>query len=70
MGNVFKGSVIEKDTRNCYVEGNDRLISLVGVQDLVVIDTSDALLICHRNQTQDVKWIVEKIKHEKMTRYL
>ncbi len=69
-GNVFKGLVVDKGVNNCYVESNHRLISLLGVKDLVIIDTPDALLICNRNQTQDVKWLVEKLKHENLTQYL
>jgi mannose-1-phosphate guanylyltransferase len=69
-GNVLKGLVVNKGVNNCYVESNHRLISLLGVKDLVIIDTPDALLICNRNQTQDVKWLVEKLKHENLTQYL
>ena len=63
-GNVVRGQPILKDVRNSYVEVNsDRVVSLVGVDDLIVVDTPDALLICKRNKSQDVKWVVEKLKH-------
>ncbi len=69
-GNVVLGEPVLKDVQNSYVESGRRLVALVGVQDLVVVDTKDALLICHRNQTQDVKWVVEKLKHSEKQKYL
>ena len=64
QGNVLKGPVLAKTCQNIYVEADDRIIALVGVDDLVVVDTHDALLICNRHKTQDVKWLVEKLKRE------
>jgi mannose-1-phosphate guanylyltransferase len=62
-GNVIIGSVILKDVKDSYVETvTGRLVAIVGVQDLIVVDTKDALLICRREQTQEVKWVVERLK--------
>lgn len=58
-GNVLKGNVIVHDTGRCLVEAGNRLIAVVGIHDAVIIDTDDALLICHRNSTQQVKNIVD-----------
>ena len=69
-GNVWIGDPINKDARNCYVECGERVVALVGVSDLIVVDTDDALLICSRNQSQDVKWVVEKLKHSEKQKYL
>jgi len=69
-GNVLLGEPIVKDVKNCYIESGRRVVALVGVSDLVVIDTNDALLICERKKAQDVKWVVEKLKHSKKQKYL
>ncbi|MFT5048193.1 MAG: mannose-1-phosphate guanylyltransferase/mannose-6-phosphate isomerase [Porticoccaceae bacterium] len=61
MGNRFTGDVIQQDSTNNLVDSNGRLITLVGVTDLVVIDTDDALLVASRDQVQKVKEIVSKI---------
>lgn len=50
------------DSENVYVRKSDRLVALVGVSNLVVVDTADALLICDRSKTQQVKDVVEKLK--------
>ena len=64
-GNVIKGNVIAKGMRNSLIEGEKRIIAIIGVEDLVVVDTPDALLICKKDQSQEVKWIVEKLKSQK-----
>ncbi len=61
-GNVLKGHTILKDVKNSYVETSGRLVAVVGVENMIVVDTPDALLICAREKSQDVKWIVEKLK--------
>ncbi len=68
--NVLKGNVIIQDGTRNYVESVKRLIALVGVEDLVVVDSDDAVLICNRNRSQDVKCLVEKLKHGDLKRYL
>lgn len=72
-GNVLdieSGDFVGIGTKNCLIESNGRLIAAIGLEDIVVVDTSDALLICHRSKTQDVKKVVEKLKEEKKTKYL
>lgn len=61
-GNIIKGEVITLDTRNSIVLGNKRLIATIGVEDLVIIETEDALLIAKRNEVQRVKDVVNRIK--------
>lgn len=60
-GNAFSGDVISFDSRNNLVHAQDRLVSLVGVENLVVVETSDAILVADRAKAQDVKRIVEKL---------
>ena len=61
-GNRFEGEVVAHGSSNNYVSTEDRLAALVGVQDLLVVDTPDALLIAHKDHAQDVKHIVKRLK--------
>lgn len=61
-GNVINGDVILLDTKNCYIRSDKKLVSTIGVDDLVVVDTKDALLVAKKDVAQDVKTIVKKLK--------
>lgn len=61
-GNRCEGEVLSHGARNNYVHSEERLTALVGVEDLLVIDTADALLIAHKDHAQDVKHIVTQLK--------
>jgi len=63
-GNVLLGDVISVGTSNSYVRASDRLVATVGVEDMIVVDTSDAVLIAHREGAQNVKIIVDRLKKE------
>lgn len=68
---VSKGKVITIDTHNCLIYSkDDKVIATIGLQDLVIIDTDDALLICPQSRSQEVKKIVEKIKEEGLEEFL
>ncbi len=58
------GEVIFVDTKNTYVQSEDRLVATVGVDDLMVIDTPDALLIAHPDRAQDVKKVFAQLKSQ------
>ena len=60
-GNSFKGDVIIQDTSNSLIHSEDRLVAAVGVENLVIIETKDAVLVADKNSAQDVKKIVEKL---------
>lgn len=62
--------VIEIDSRSNIVEGHSRLVALVGVENLVVIDTGDALLVCDRARAQEVKAVVERLREAGRTELL
>jgi mannose-1-phosphate guanylyltransferase len=62
QGNRVTGQAILVDSRDNYVQCGDRLVAAVGVQDLIVVDTPDAVLIVHRDRTQDVKQVVDRLK--------
>ena len=60
-GNAHIGDVLSTDSRNTLVHATSRLVSLVGVENLVVIETADAVLVADRNRSQDVKAIVNQL---------
>ena len=69
-GNVFKGDVLDHATRNSFVQADSRLVATLGVEDLVIVETKDAVLVAHKNQVQDVKKLVERIKADNRHEYL
>ncbi|WP_043310090.1 mannose-1-phosphate guanylyltransferase/mannose-6-phosphate isomerase [Pseudomonas sp. ML96] len=62
QGNQVRGEAILHDVSNCYIDSPERLVGAVGVQDLIVVDTPDALLIADAERSQDVKHIVTELK--------
>lgn len=60
-GNVTSGDVVLFDTRGSLVRGGERLVAVVGMNDVVVVDTDDALLVTNKSSAQDVKRIVEHL---------
>lgn len=56
------GDAIFVDTRNTYVQSEDRLVAAVGLDNLMIIDTPDALLVAHPDKAQDVKQVVARLK--------
>lgn len=61
-GNVIEGDVIAHDTRDSYLRSDSRLVATVGVDNLVVVETADAILVADRHRVQDVKAIVTALK--------
>lgn len=60
--NVKLGNILDIDTSNCLIMGNKRLISTVGLEDLLIVDTDDALFIGKKGESQTVKHLVEEMK--------
>ena len=70
-GNTVKGKpVVAVQSSNSIVYSPKKIIALVNVDDLVIVDTDDALLICSKDKTQDVKKIVELLENQNLTRLL
>jgi len=71
-GNAFKGAgpFVGIDTRNSLIISPNKLVALVGIEDLLVIETGDAILICRRGASQAVKKVVETIEAENWTEFL
>lgn len=61
-GNSTHGDVILHSTRNSYVRADNKLIAVIGVDDLVIVSTKDALMVAHKDRTQDVKIITDILK--------
>ena len=59
--NVTKGDVMVHNSRNCLVHGNGKLVSVIGLDDIVVVETKDAMMIAHRDHVQDVKTVVKQL---------
>lgn len=61
-GNVVRGDVISIDTASSTVIGGGRLIATVGVENLIIVDTDDAVLICAKEKAQEVKKVIDNLK--------
>ncbi|HEX6833101.1 MAG TPA: mannose-1-phosphate guanylyltransferase/mannose-6-phosphate isomerase [Rudaea sp.] len=61
-GNRVRGSAVVIESENCYVQGDRRMIAAVGVKNLVIIDTADAVLVAERDRAQQVKLVVERLR--------
>lgn len=69
-GNSIQGNAILHDSSRCLIQAGDRLVALVGVHDLIVVDTEDALLVCHRDSTQRVKNVVDYLYSNQLEGYV
>ncbi|MCX7762119.1 MAG: sugar phosphate nucleotidyltransferase [Candidatus Kryptonium sp.] len=63
-------NVVLIDVKNSLIEGNKTLIAMIGVEDLIVVSSEDAILICKRDRAQDVRNIVNYLKRKNMEKYL
>ena len=64
-GNAHRGDVLARDCRNTLAISDKRLVALIGLSDLVVVDTDDAVLVAHKDRVQEVKDIVATLKQQK-----
>jgi len=69
-GNVVEGVSVLIDTKNSFISVPDKLVAVIGLSDLVVVDTEDALLVCPKSRAQDVKKVVEILGRTGKTQYL
>jgi mannose-1-phosphate guanylyltransferase/mannose-6-phosphate isomerase len=61
-GNRTQGETVLMDARNCYIQTDSRVVAAIGVEDLVIVDTPDALLVADKRRVQDVKQVVQRLK--------
>jgi len=69
-GNAHRGDVLVSDSQNTLVQATSRLVSVVGLQDVVVIETPDAVLVSHRSRSQEVRDIVGQLQRSEREEHL
>ena len=69
-GNSVEGEAVLVDTTGSLVFGDRRLVAAIGVEDMIIVDTEDALLVVPRSRAQDVRKVVDALKRARKTRYL
>ena len=68
-GNVMTGDAWVHNSRNCYINSDEKLVAAVGVENLVIVSTKDAVLVMNKDQAQDVKKAVEFLKQNQRSEY-
>ncbi len=63
-GNRVRGKAIVIESERCYIQSDTRIVAAVGVKDLVIVDTGDAVLVADRERAQQVKLVVEQLRAE------
>lgn len=70
QGNVVKGTALLENCKNSIFVASERLLAGVGLENMIVVETEDAVLVCEKDAAQNVKKIVEQLKKNKMDQYL
>ena len=70
QGNSVRGDVYLDGAADCYVRAEDRLVAALGVRDLVIVETDDAVLVAHKDRAQDVKQAVDHLKRSRRDEYI
>lgn len=70
FGNVIDGNAITVDTKRCIIQGGKKLIATVGLEDIIIVDTEDALLVCEKGDAGQIKKVLENLKICNRTEYL
>ncbi|MGK3555717.1 mannose-1-phosphate guanylyltransferase/mannose-6-phosphate isomerase, partial [Klebsiella oxytoca] len=69
LGNVLTGDAWVHNSQNCYINSDEKLVAAIGVEDLVIVSTKDAVLVMNKNRAQDVKKVVEYLKANQRSEY-
>ena len=70
LGNVVSGNVVTVDTKRCIIQGGKKLIATVGLEDIIIVDTDDALLVCEKGDAGEIKKVLENLRICNRTEYL
>ena len=70
FGNVVHGNAVTVDTKRCIIQGGKKLIATVGLEDIIIVDTDDALLVCEKGDAGEIKKVLENLKICNHTEYL
>jgi len=62
FGNAVKGNIITVNTKNSIIQGADKLIAAVGIENIIIVDTDDATLVCSKDSAADIKKVLENLK--------
>ena len=68
-GNVYEGDVLASDVTNTYIKAENRMVAAVGVENLVIVETADAVLVVDKRSAQNVKAVVDQLKSEARTEH-
>ena len=68
--NVIIGNAVTVDTQNTIIQGGDKLIATVGLENMIIVDTEDALLVCEKDHAGDIKKVLENLRICNRTEYL
>lgn len=69
-GNIVDGNVITINVKNSIIQAQNKLVATVGVKDIIIVDTEDAILVCNKDDVQDVKKVIENLKVCNRNQYL
>jgi len=70
LGNIVSGNAITVDTKNTIIQGEKKLIAAVGLENIIIVDTPDALLVCEKDHAGEIKKVLENLKICNRTEYL
>jgi mannose-1-phosphate guanylyltransferase/mannose-6-phosphate isomerase len=70
QGNVLSGDVIGEDVSNTLINAQSRMVAALGVTDLIIVETSDAVLVAHKDQAQNVKLLVDRLHNANRTEHV
>ena len=68
-GNTLDGDIYVRDTKNTYIQTEDSLVATIGIDNLIIVNTKDALLVASKDSSQDVKQIVDSLKNQNREEY-
>lgn len=69
-GNVVRGDVVSASSKNCYLHSEARLVAAIGVEGLLVVETSDAVLVAAKESAQEIKQVVERLRLAQRSEHL
>jgi len=69
-GNSIRGRTVVMDSRSNYIDAGNKIVATIGVEDLIIISTDDAVIVCKKGRSQEVKEVVDFIRRKQMNEYL
>lgn len=70
FGNIIDGNAVTVDTKRCIIQGGKKLIATVGLEDIIIVDSDDAILVCEKSDAGQIKKVLETLKICNRTEYL